>query len=218
MHDEKLAGNAVMERKFEFNSGVCYMSYFDSRCQAETKDAFEHSDDRTSILVATVKDIVTARQCGRERASKYGFSSTDVTLVTTIIAELARNILLYAQKGRIILENTAGKDGSGIVIISQDDGPGIADVERALMGGYSTSGGLGLGLRGVRRMADKFHIDTGPTGTTIMVEKKTLVLHMPPLADLPVTDRKELYDTLPETHVAPLREARGIGRPSRIPA
>ena len=125
------------------------------------------------IPIRTVMDIVTARQQGRELAMETGFSQTESTLIATIISELARNIVLYAQSGEIVLEKTASSENHrGVVIISRDNGPGIPDVQRALVGGYSTSGGLGLGLCGVRRMVDEFYIDTGTDkGTTVTAKK-----------------------------------------------
>ncbi|HSN17044.1 MAG TPA: anti-sigma regulatory factor [Gammaproteobacteria bacterium] len=129
--------------------------------------------EKAVIPIRTVMDIVTARQHGRELAMETGFSQTESTLIATIISELARNIVLYAQSGEIVLEKTAGGEGRrGVVIISRDNGPGIPDVQRALVGGYSTSGGLGLGLCGVRRMVDEFYIDTGTDkGTTVTAKK-----------------------------------------------
>ncbi len=119
-------------------------------------------------------DIVTARQRGRELALETGFSETESTLIATIISELARNIVLYAQTGEIHLEKVTESSQRGIIIVSRDNGPGIHDVQRALVGGYSTSGGLGMGLSGVRRMVDEFYIDTGVDRGTIVTAKKWL--------------------------------------------
>lgn len=130
-------------------------------------------EGRKTIPIRTVADIVTARQIGRELSLQCGFSETESTLIATIISELARNIVLYAQSGEIILEKAGPVDHHhGVIIISRDHGPGIPDVQRALVGGYSTSGGLGLGLCGVRRMVDEFYIDTGTDkGTTVTAKK-----------------------------------------------
>lgn len=125
-----------------------------------------------AIPIRVVADIVTARQQGRELALQTGFSETEATLIATIISELARNIVLYAQTGEILLEKSKEDRQRGLIIISRDNGPGIPDVQRALVGGYSTSGGLGLGLCGVRRMVDEFFIDTGvEKGTTVTAKK-----------------------------------------------
>lgn len=125
-----------------------------------------------AIPIRVVADIVTARQRGRDLALQIGFSETESTLIATIISELARNIVLYAQTGEIYLEKSKEDKQYAITIISRDSGPGIPDVQRALVGGYSTSGGLGLGLCGVRRMVDEFFIDTGvEKGTTVTAKK-----------------------------------------------
>ena len=133
----------------------------------------EAPQNRITIPIKVVADIVTARQHGRELAARSGFSETESTLIATIISELARNIVLYAEIGEIVLEKAnSGDKRRGIVIISRDQGPGIPDLQRALVGGYSTSGGLGLGLCGVRRMVDEFNIDTGAgKGTTVTAKK-----------------------------------------------
>ncbi|MGH8281673.1 MAG: anti-sigma regulatory factor [Gammaproteobacteria bacterium] len=124
------------------------------------------------IPITTVTDIVTARQRGRDMALSLGFSETEATLIATIISELARNIVLYAGGGEIAISNSGSGPRKGISIVSRDQGPGIADVQRALLGGYSTSGGLGLGLCGVRRMVDEFHLESAPAkGTTVSVKK-----------------------------------------------
>lgn len=128
--------------------------------------------ESSTIPIRTVADIVIARQQGRYLAVQLGFSETESTLIATIISELARNIVLYAQTGKIILQKMNRDRQHGIAIISADKGPGIPDVQRALVGGYSTSGGLGLGLCGVRRMVDEFYIDTGvEKGTTVTAKK-----------------------------------------------
>lgn len=125
-----------------------------------------------TIPIKTVTDIVTARQHGRGKALAVGFSETEATLIATIISELARNIVLYAQSGDILIGDVNGGTQRGISIVCQDQGPGIADVQRALIGGYSTSGGLGLGLCGVRRMVDEFQLESTPAkGTTVRVKK-----------------------------------------------
>ncbi|HEX5313651.1 MAG TPA: ATP-binding protein [Gammaproteobacteria bacterium] len=126
------------------------------------------------IAVAAMNDIVTARQYGGELARKCGFSSNDTIIIVTIISELARNIVLYAGRGDITVSLNASDERCGISIVGRDEGPGIADTERATAGGYSTSGGLGLGLAGVRGMADDFRIDSRPGGGTVVTVEKWL--------------------------------------------
>jgi len=115
---------------------------------------------------------VAARQVGRELARELGFSAMEATLIATAISELARNIVLYAKCGTISIE--AARDGNrpGVVITARDDGPGIPDVRRALIGGYTTSGGLGLGLSGVNRIMDGMDVDSQlGRGTTVTIRK-----------------------------------------------
>lgn len=139
------------------------------RIGGETVEAL---DETATIAIDAVADIVTARQRGREMALRLGFSETESTLIATIISELARNIVLYAQNGEIKLERATAKDRRGLIITCRDNGPGIPDIQRAMVGGYSTSGGLGLGLCGVQRMVDELDIDTKVgKGTTIVAKK-----------------------------------------------
>jgi serine/threonine-protein kinase RsbT len=124
------------------------------------------------VPISSDADIVTARQQGRALASQLGFSSTDLTLIATAISELARNIVLYARRGEVTLELVERGGRRGIVLAARDEGPGIADVARAMRDGYSTSGGLGLGLPGVRRVMDEFEIvSTVGRGTTVTARK-----------------------------------------------
>jgi serine/threonine-protein kinase RsbT len=102
------------------------------------------------------------------------FSTTEATLVATVISELARNILLYARTGEITLSTVEDGGRRGIVVVARDDGPGIPDIRQALTGGYSTSGGLGLGLCGVKRLVDDFQIVSRVgEGTTVTITKWT---------------------------------------------
>jgi serine/threonine-protein kinase RsbT len=117
-------------------------------------------------------DIITARQKGRELANGLGFGATDSTLIATAISELARNIVVYARKGEIVLQSIEHSDPAGILVVAFDEGPGIPDVGQALHDGYSTSGSLGLGLPGVRRLMDEFEISSEiGRGTTVTAKK-----------------------------------------------
>lgn len=101
-----------------------------------------------------------------------GLSSTEATLVAAAISELARNIILYAKNGDIVLGLVEEGGKRGVAVVARDEGPGIPDVRRVMEGGYSTSGGLGLGLPGVRRLMDEFEIVSEPgKGTTVKVKK-----------------------------------------------
>ncbi|HEV2285924.1 MAG TPA: ATP-binding protein [Steroidobacteraceae bacterium] len=129
--------------------------------------------EEVQILVTCDKDVVTARQQGRATALAAGFSNSEATLVATAISELARNIVSYANRGTVTVARLNGHKGAaGLKIVASDAGPGIADVAQALRDGYSSSGGLGLGLPGVRRLMDDFDIASVPgSGTTVTVTK-----------------------------------------------
>jgi serine/threonine-protein kinase RsbT len=130
------------------------------------------SQGEIRVAINSDQDIVVARQKGRALATELGFSSGDATLVATAISELARNIVSYARKGQISLQIVNGEDRQGLSIIASDNGPGIPDVRQALRDGFSTSGSLGLGLPGVRRLMDEFQITSVPgRGTTVAVKK-----------------------------------------------
>ncbi len=128
--------------------------------------------NETFVTIASVSDIITAREHGRNIGKALGFSSTDLTIIATIISEVARNILLYAKTGEMILGPTKNGTREGIIIIAKDKGPGIPDITLAMHDGYSTGKGLGLGLPGVRRLTDEFEIisEVGK-GTTVTVRK-----------------------------------------------
>lgn len=117
-------------------------------------------------------DIVAARQKGREMALHCGFATTDLAVVATAISELARNIVRYALHGEVVLRLVEDRGRRGVEVVARDDGPGIPDIGRAMEDGYSTSGGLGLGLPGTRRLMDDFEItsDFGK-GTLVTVRK-----------------------------------------------
>lgn len=124
------------------------------------------------VTISSDQDIVLARQKGRALALELGFSSGDATLIATAISELARNIVSYAGNGQIGLKDIQGSTRIGISITASDNGPGIPNVGQALRDGFSTSGSLGLGLPGVRRLMDEFEIASKPgQGTKVAVKK-----------------------------------------------
>jgi serine/threonine-protein kinase RsbT len=124
------------------------------------------------LEITSDKDVVSARQVGRELAAGFGFSPGDQTVIAAAISEIARNILMYARRGEVSFDLVSEGPRRGMIIVARDDGPGIPDIARALMDGFSTSGGLGLGLPGARRLMDEFDIDSGiGRGTTITMLK-----------------------------------------------
>jgi serine/threonine-protein kinase RsbT len=124
------------------------------------------------VPVCRDTDIMLACQKGRALAEQLGMTSNDQVIVTIAISEVARNIVNYAGRGEVVL-SAVGRDGRlGITIVARDEGPGILDVERALQGGHSTGGGLGLGLAGAKRLMDEFRILSQPgKGTTVFMQK-----------------------------------------------
>ncbi|PYO61821.1 MAG: ATP-binding protein [Gemmatimonadetes bacterium] len=128
--------------------------------------------DELRLPIAADVDVVQARQQGREVAANAGFTSGDQTVIAAAISEIARNILMYAKRGEIVLSVVANGDRQGVVVIARDQGPGIRDIARALQDGYSTSGGLGLGLPGAKRLMDEFELTSAVgQGTTVTMKK-----------------------------------------------
>jgi serine/threonine-protein kinase RsbT len=132
------------------------------------------ADEHESVIpIESDADVVIARQRARAMASKLELTSTDQTLLATAISEVARNITAYARQGEVVLAIIRDKVGRrGIRVIARDEGPGIENVEQALQDGYTSGGGLGLGLPGARRLVHEFHIETAPGRGT----KVTLVM------------------------------------------
>lgn len=127
---------------------------------------------KTSVEIITEWDIVAARQLGRNEAKEIGFGTVDQARITTAISELARNIYLYARVGRVEIERLEEDGRKGILIIASDKGAGIEDIRKVLEDGYSTSGGLGAGLPGVKRLMDNMEIvSKSGEGTTITLTK-----------------------------------------------
>ena len=117
-------------------------------------------------------DIVAARQLGREKARALGFGTVDQARIATAVSELARNIYLYADTGKICFQMIEDMDRKGLTITATDNGPGISDISLVMEDGYSTSGGLGAGLPGVKRLMDQFEIISEPgKGTEIKTIK-----------------------------------------------
>ena len=126
----------------------------------------------TRVAIDGEPDIIVARQLGRKIAVELGFSSGDLALIATAISEIARNVIEYARRGIMtvrVLEEGAHR---GVEIVVEDEGPGIANVPQAMQDGFSTGGGLGLGLPGARRLMDEFAIDSQVgVGTRVVMRK-----------------------------------------------
>lgn len=130
------------------------------------------ADAEIRVPIQGPDDIIAARKEGRELAGSARFPGSDLVRIATAISELARNIVLYAGHGEIVLQLTHNCSCSAITVIARDEGPGILDIQKATTVGYSTSGGLGAGLPGVRRLMDEFTIESREgVGTTVTAKK-----------------------------------------------
>jgi serine/threonine-protein kinase RsbT len=122
--------------------------------------------------VSQESDIIGVRREGSALAARLGFSRPDQVLIATAIAELARNIVSYAKRGEIEIAQVTQGRRSGLQVIARDQGPGIPDIAAAMTDGFSTAGGLGLGLSGTRRIVDEFDIQSAPgEGVTVRIVK-----------------------------------------------
>jgi serine/threonine-protein kinase RsbT len=126
----------------------------------------------TCVPIEQETDIVTARQKGRELAALSGLSPTEQTLLATAISEVARNIVVYARHGEVILTVVEQKGRRGVMVVARDEGPGITNPDLAMRDGYSTTRSLGMGLPGAKRLMDEFELSSiVGKGTTIVMKK-----------------------------------------------
>jgi serine/threonine-protein kinase RsbT len=117
-------------------------------------------------------DVAAARRDARVLAHRYGLPLSSVEALATAVSEVARNVIVHARSGEIMLGIVKGAERVGIVAVARDEGPGISDIEDAMRDGYSTGVGLGLGLPGARRLVDEFELRSAPgQGTTVSLIK-----------------------------------------------
>lgn len=128
--------------------------------------------DETVMPIRSDVDVLKARQYGKELASSLHFSSSERTVIATAISEIARNTVLYAKSGKLLIKLIAQGRRRGILIVARDEGPGIADLNLVMQDGYSTSRGLGIGLPGARRLMDEFEIESELGKGTVVTMKK----------------------------------------------
>jgi serine/threonine-protein kinase RsbT len=127
---------------------------------------------RAVLPIRSQEDIVRVRKATRENAIAQGFSLVDQTKLVTAASELARNTLDYGNGGEVEITRLLDGARKGLRLMFSDQGPGIDDIEKALTDGYSTGGGLGLGLSGARRLSNDFSIDSAPgKGTRVMIAR-----------------------------------------------
>jgi serine/threonine-protein kinase RsbT len=128
-----------------------------------------------SRSIASRVDVEEARRATRALALELRFPQVDAESLVLAVSELGMNLLRYAEEGRLTVRARRLHDQVDVVVESADTGPGIADLEQALTDGYSTGGGLGLGLSAVRRLMDDFSIESSTTGTRISARKCLLI-------------------------------------------
>jgi serine/threonine-protein kinase RsbT len=125
-----------------------------------------------SIHISNVVDVSTARRCGMDTAIDMGFERADATKIAAAISELARNILVYAGKGTVTIITNPAAAPPYVTIIASDNGPGIEDLNLAMTDHWTSSGGLGLGLSGSKRLMDDFSVESEVgQGTTVTATK-----------------------------------------------
>ena len=125
-----------------------------------------------TVEIKTDTDLVRVRQAVRASAVDTRLSLLDQTKVVTAASELARNALVHGGGGTVTVEAVSDGGREGLRVVFVDSGPGITEIENALLEGYSTAGGLGLGLPGARRLVDCFVLQSEPgTGTRVEVTK-----------------------------------------------
>ncbi|EFL39341.1 ATP-binding protein [Streptomyces griseoflavus] len=131
----------------------------------------------TSLPVGSDADLARVRRQIRQAAAGLGFGLVQQTKLVTAASELARNTLVHGGGGHVEITPLALGEPRGLRLSFVDRGPGISDIELAMTDGYTSGGGLGLGLSGSRRLVDEFALDTEPgTGTTVTVTSWTTAL------------------------------------------
>jgi serine/threonine-protein kinase RsbT len=126
------------------------------------------------IVIKSDEDVITSRSAAKEMAKEIGFGIVDQTKIATAISELTRNIIKYADEGLLNVTAISAGDRKGIELICEDRGPGINDIGLALKDGFSTSGGLGMGLSGAKRLMDEFELESKRGKGTRVVARKWL--------------------------------------------
>ncbi len=124
------------------------------------------------IEVGGEKDIVAARSAARALAIQLGFGAIDQSRIATAVSELTRNIVRYATDGKGQITLGVLTDRPGIEVIVRDEGPGIPDINLVMQDGYTSGGGMGLGLPGTKRLMDEMKIESRPgSGATVTIRK-----------------------------------------------
>jgi len=125
-----------------------------------------------NLPIRSDAEVVMVRQRVRSAAAAQGFSLVDQTKIVTAASELARNALIHGGGGTVRIEVVRNGVKRGLKLTFEDEGPGIADVSLAMRDGFSTGGGLGLGLSGAKRLSGDFEIESKPgQGTRVSIAR-----------------------------------------------
>lgn len=128
--------------------------------------------DGETLPIRLDNDVVVVRQRVRARAIEQGFTLVDQTKIVTAASELARNVLVHGGGGTVRIQALNHDTRKGLKLTFEDQGPGIADISLAMRDGYSTGGGLGLGLSGAKRLSNEFEISSRPgEGTRVAIAR-----------------------------------------------
>jgi len=125
-----------------------------------------------TVQIRSEADIITVRKVVREASQAMGFNITDITRIVTATSELTRNVYLYAGEGSMHWQEIRQGLKTGIELQFKDDGPGIEDIEQAMEPGFTSGGGLGLGLPGAKRLMDEMEIDSQVNKGTLVIIRK----------------------------------------------
>lgn len=124
------------------------------------------------VPISGQEDVVAVRQATRSAAVEIGLTIVDQTKIVTAASELARNTVIYGGGGKAMLEVVKDGPKQGVRVTFEDQGPGIADIERAMQDGYTSGSGLGLGLGGAKRLCSEFSIESKVgVGTRVMIAR-----------------------------------------------
>ena len=127
------------------------------------------------VFIRREDDIVLSRQRAREVAKRLGFGAVDQSRIATAVSELARNVVRYAIDGQgevTIRELPDAVRRTGIEIVVADEGPGITDLEQAMSDGFTSGGGMGMGLPGAKRLMDEMEVESGAGRATVITIRK----------------------------------------------
>ena len=141
--------------------------------ETDTHENLMHNRE-TRIWITSEASITQAVLAAKKFSVQVGFKDYQANMIASAVSELARNIEKYARRGEIVLRTVSQSYSTGIEIIAQDEGPGITNPEEAMQDHYSSSGTLGLGLPGVKRLMDEFDLKTEVERGTVITVKKWL--------------------------------------------